>query len=464
MQKVDIEDIDLDTCGLSDLSKFFDDVQLERLGREVRFIERSTSRISAWMFLQLNTCLASSGPWGSLADMTDSLFEEFGVQMTKQSLDERFNCYAVKFMRNCFEQVFERIGASWAEPKVATCAFDRVILRDATSFQLPAQLAGFYEGNAGDTTGSVIKIQQEYDLLTGRVLRLDLRNGKENDTQWLNLRGLPVAGNDLHLMDLGYYKLGHLRHIAQQGGYFLSRYKVGTSLFSKDAQGNFQKLDWSDLIDGVQGVDFDRKVWLGEGRQKLPARLHLHKVPDLEVQKRLKKYLLKDRDQPSTKKKYQSSELRKKLAGYNIFITNATEQQLRTEQIYTFYKLRWQIELLFKIWKSLFAIDKIGKMSVGRFHCHLYGRLIAVLVGGHLQAQLRQFIGDKMQVELSEWKAYKVIKKRLCVFWQKLRTGGEPLKQWLAKLFKRLVKVAQKERKKLAENSYRPSPKAILSP
>lgn len=295
------------------------------------------------------------------------------------------------------------------------------------------------------------------------MLRLDLRSGKENDTQWLNEKAIPVAANDLHLMDLGYYKLGHLLDIARQGGYFISRYKVGTSLFGKSPGGAHHKLDWSELLDQAQGAGLQRQVWLGEGSQKLPVRLHLCKVPEAVVQKRLRKYQLKERYQTATKRPYRNSELKKRLAGYNIFITNATEQQLRAEQVHTFYKLRWQIELLFKIWKSLLAIDKIGRMSAGRFHCYLYGRLIVILVGGHLQVQFNQFIHQKMQVELSEWKAYKVIQKRMQVFWNKLRTGGKPLKKWLVELFERLVKVARKERKKLEDHSYRPSPKTILS-
>jgi IS4 transposase len=99
------------------------------------------------------------------------------------------------------------------------------------------------------------------------------------------------------------------------------------------------------------------------------------------------------------------------LAAYNIFITNTSKKQLKTEQIYGFYKLRWQIELLFKVWKSLFEIDEIGKMSIGRFECYLYGKLIAILIGGHIQALFNTFIEDKADFELSEWKAYKLLKK-----------------------------------------------------
>lgn len=411
MQKIDFQDLDLSSSCFSDLSSFFEASALEQLGREVKFIERSSSRLSAWMFLQLNTCLIQSGKETSLTDLADELSDRFGIQLSKQSLAERFNCYGVKLMRKCFEAVFEKVlGASTSEQK-PDGVFGRVILRDATSFQLPAYLSSFYQGNAGDSTGSVLKIQTEYDLLSAKIVRLDLRNGKENDSEWLNQKGLECVANDLHLMDLGYYKHGHLAGIAGQKAYFISRYKVGTSLFTKDTAGKYQALDWEQVFAEFNADDFEKQVWMGEGKEKLFVRLHLQKIPEEILAKRLKKYQLKDANQPRSRKPYQTSEFKKKLAAYNIFITNTTKEQLKTSQIYTFYKLRWQIELLFKIWKSLFEIDEIGKMSIGRFECYLYGKLIAILISGHIQSLFNTFIEDKSDFELSQWKAYKLLKK-----------------------------------------------------
>ena len=99
------------------------------------------------------------------------------------------------------------------------------------------------------------------------------------------------------------------------------------------------------------------------------------------------------------------------MAHYNIFITNAPQELLKGNQIYQFYRLRWQIELLFKIWKSLFEIDKIGKMSIARFECYLYGKLITILLGGYIQNLFNEFVEKKIDFELSEWKAYKILKK-----------------------------------------------------
>ena len=50
----------------------------------------------------------------------------------------------------------------------------------------------------------------------------------------------------------------------------------------------------------------------------------------------------------------------------NIFITNIPASELSMEQAYALYKIRWQIELLFKIWKTfpmvfLFSIILIDR-------------------------------------------------------------------------------------------------------
>jgi hypothetical protein len=416
MQSPNFEAIDLSSSCLSDLSVFFEESSLAQIGKELRFSERTTSRLTAWMFLLLNTCVIENSKETSLNDMAAWLNVNFNIRISKQSLDERFNTYAVKLMKKCFEMVFEKVLNADIKAKKVNCGFTRVILRDATSFQLPAYFAAFYEGNGGDTSGSVLKIQQEYDLLNGKTLRLDFRNGKENDTEWLNQKGLAIAKDDLQIADLGYYKLEHLAAIDEEGGYFVSRYKVGTSIFIQQEHGKFQELAWEALLSdsaqvGVEQKAIERTVWLGAGKKKLKVRLSLQAMPKEIKEKRIKKYQTKDSNQSTKKYPYQSSDERKTLAGYNIFITNAKKEQIDTEQIYALYRLRWQIELLFKIWKSVFELDKIGKMSIYRFECLLYGKLIAILISGHIQTIFNEYLSDKEAFELSEWKSYKQLKK-----------------------------------------------------
>lgn len=58
-------------------------------------------------------------------------------------------------------------------------------------------------------------------------------------------------------------------------------------------------------------------------------------------------------------------------------MTNTPETYLKNENIHGLYSLRWQIEILFKTWKSMFHIDQCKTIKTERFECHIYGQLIA---------------------------------------------------------------------------------------
>ena len=154
------------------------------------------------------------------------------------------------------------------------------------------------------------------------------------------------------MLDLGYYKLDHLKEINDNstcyGGYFISRYKIGTKLYVKDISGGYELLDWEKTISQVLSsgnekdglTNFDKKVYIGKDR--LCVRLHMQSIPEEAVGKRLKRYKTKALSQSKTKKgnKMQVSDFKKELAKFNIFITNAPKEKLEASAIYEFYRLR----------------------------------------------------------------------------------------------------------------------------
>lgn len=391
--------------------RFFQEETLEKIARESKFIERSTSKITGWMFLELHLLMEFNGKELSLNQMCDELNERHGIELTKQSLDERFNTFSVRFMRKCFEHVFAQT-LDFKEGAASHSYFKRVILTDSSSWQLPAHLAPFYQSNGGDTSGSSIKIHQQYELLNGSVLQMDIRDGKQGDAALLQTIDYSQVKDELHLLDLGYFKVGHLRCLDQAGGFFISRYKTGTDLFIKDEEGVFKKLDWQDFLDHFQAEQVRCLPEVYLGKDKLKVRLIAEKLPDELVKKRMKKQSQQEANQSKSRRLWQTSELKKSLMGYNIFITNTGEDVLSLAQISLYYKLRWQIEILFKIWKSIMEIDKVGKMSIFRFECYLYSRLIAILLSSHVHSMLKAYLERKEGFELSEWKVIKHLKKR----------------------------------------------------
>ncbi len=70
----------------------------------------------------------------------------------------------------------------------------------------------------------------------------------------------------------------------------------------------------------------------------------------------------------------------KRLIGMNVYITNTSLEAVPTNNVHPWHSLRWQIEIWFKTWKSLFEIDECKNIKRERLECHLYGQLIGILL------------------------------------------------------------------------------------
>ncbi|WP_412760850.1 transposase, partial [Pallidibacillus thermolactis] len=74
------------------------------------------------------------------------------------------------------------------------------------------------------------------------------------------------------------------------------------------------------------------------------------------------------------------------------------QNMVKKEDVFSIYSLRWQIEILFKTWKSLFGIHEVKNIKKERFECHLYGTLIQLLLCSTLAFQCRRMLYMKHQM------------------------------------------------------------------
>ncbi|MGG3910008.1 transposase [Peribacillus simplex] len=180
------------------------------------------------------------------------------------------------------------------------------------------------------------------------------------------------------------------------------------------------------------------EAYMGQN-QKLPARVMIHRLTDDQTQTRLKNQAIREK-----KKGIVMKEKSKRLMGMNVYITNTSPEEVPTDYVHSLYSLRWQIEILFKTWKSFFEIDECKTIKKERLECHLYGQLIGILLCSSTMFQMRQLLLEKKKQELSEYKAIYMIKDYFPLLFQAIAVGTKELLEILHRLYQLLKKNGRK--------------------
>jgi hypothetical protein len=316
----------------------------------------------------------------SLNDLTGILKEEYLIEITKQSLHERFNASALIFLKDALEEMLQKQLDCSRLSFINLKAFNRILLKDSTCFQIDESLAEYYPGSGGSGSSASVRIQFEYDILSGKINDLSVNAFNDQDAKDSVATIELTEKNDLIIRDLAYMSFEVLEYISNNMRYFLCRANPNAYLYEFKA-GEFIKLDFIEVTKYMQKHSIDileKEVYLGHQKKKLKVRLILHLLPSNEIAKRLRKArknnLSKGGD-GNLSKEYISR------ASLNLFITNAKQDLIPTENVWKLYRLRWQIELIFKTWKSICNLEKVKKVKKHRLECYIYSKLIIIVLG-----------------------------------------------------------------------------------
>ena len=312
----------------------------------------------------------------SLNDLCVDLNLQYGVEITKQSLHERFNQYAFVFLKVAIQELIQKQIVLPQQFK--PLHFLRILIKDSTCFQIDESLEDYYPGSGGSGSGASIRIQFEYDLLVGQVTDLSINAFNEQDaTNSIATIELTRAG-DLVIRDLAYMSIEVLQAIADRFAFYLCRASPSTTIYEKKGD-KYCKLDFAGIFKHMQKnrlQTLEKEVYLG-AEDRFQTRMVLHRLPPEVVSTRLRKAR-------ENKKKKGGGELTDEYiarAHLNLFLTNATIEQIPTRNTWQLYRLRWQIELVFKVWKSIWKVDDVKKVSRYRLECYILSRLILIMLG-----------------------------------------------------------------------------------
>lgn len=366
-----------------------------------------------------------------------------GVDISSQGIDQRFNEGAQKYIQGLIgeqlsSQVFQSIDTGWSKH------FNRVIIKDSTKFDLPNTLWEKLPGFGGCASMAGVGIQYEFNVKSGEVNDLSINPAKRPDNKdAIQTIGL-VRSGDLTIRDLGYFVLDYFKSIEKAQAYFLSRLNTNIVVYKK--KGNTYKgLDFEEIYQTMKAGNIqrlDQRVYIGE-KDKFPVRLIIERVPEEVVATRIHKV-----NRYNKKKGRQTGEEYKKRARFSLFITNIREETLDVEAIVKIYKIRWQIELIFKTWKSIFGLDNIGQMKYERLMCVLNTRLLLILINWEMFMVERAYQYKQSGKLLSIHKCLLTLKDNSVKLRNILSSGCKELAKWFRWVKETLSSKHWLERKK----------------
>jgi hypothetical protein len=425
-----------DTTQLAPRLQVFFTQTAEAIAHKTKFVQRK-SKMTGAVFLQSVVFGFEEQPGACLTDLIETS-EDLGVAISKQGLQGRIKD-AVPFLQEMFEQGLQLFRHELPLDMAVLKQFVRIFLTDSTVVALPEALRDELAGCGGSGSEAAVKIQLTFELLYGAMEAVDFEAGRSPDQVYEgHLRRIQPGA--LYLSDLGYFVVKRFQQIDQQRAYFLSRLDLQTALFDAQTGERIDLLAW--LREQTQTCL--ETEWLVGVQEKLRCRVIVVKLPQEVADRR------RQTAQENARRKGRTLSPRHlELLGWNIYITNVPAAMLTLQQVLMMYSVRWQIELIFKVWKSQCALDRVAGRHRERILTELYAKLIGVVVTHFLIAPFRS-----VERELSAVKVQHLVRRYALRVAQSLGTL-EQLVTVLDKLITRCLKSALKDKRRKCPSTLR---------
>jgi len=319
--------------GHSDLNKFtarikgvLSEARVNTLGREVRFCHRERLITPYRLALALLGSCATMRV-ASLADIQRCFNALFGTRVAYKPFHNQLAKWRFgDFMRELVSLILEQwtVRVLRAEAGGAFSEYERIVIQDGSSFALKEALQEDYPGRFKTKGPAAVELHVTMSLLEESVSSVVLTP----DT-FAERAELPAPGSlkgTLLLADRGYFDVEYLAALEAAGAGFVVRGYVSVNprvVAAYDAHGV-----------GVRGM---------AGKRLKECRLSKSRVLDLDVEWKVDASLLRARLTASWNRGKRE---------YRYLVTNLPRTRYTAQQVDQAYRLRWQIELLFKQWKS----------------------------------------------------------------------------------------------------------------
>lgn len=391
---------------------------VRKTGFESGFIQRERAVTAPRFFATLMRSLGGRR-LNCIADLARDFNADHGTSVNYKPFYNRLDSPEFPaMMENLYRTLLDRLAQPTLEAlqKGPFARFDDILVHDGSSFAVHESLAGVFPGRFSDKSPAAVELHCTMSLFKDNVTRMEISPDTACERHFLpdplSLR------NKLLLVDRGYDSMAAMNAIHSAGGCFLVRarsshdprvitahargrgYRRGEGLHLKDALRKFPRnfpVDL-DVCRDVRGelTAFSRMVCIYNAELKIWVR----------------------------------------------FLTNLPRNEFSADDIATAYALRWQVELLFKEFKSEANLHRF----VTRKENIVRGLIWSALCAAALKRILAQMTQNLIysQYAISTQRAARCGQYILTRLLRALRPGSESLYEALQGIFLYLRKNARR--------------------
>lgn len=337
----------------------------DRIGQESGFIQRQR-KLRGGSYIQSLIFGWQANPQASLEELCQSA-AVCGVRISPQGLQDRLNSsQSAEFVRRMLEQSLTYLVIGEAEPITWLGRFKGVYIQDSTTIQLPLSLADTWRASGNQNSqGAGLKVHTVFNYHDGR-LQLHLAQAIAHDC---SLQTVALPSGSLRLADVGYFKVKVFETLNQRSVWWLTRLPAHTGIWQSDRVVNVatwlaQKCP-SDTLD----------VWVELSAQRFPCRLIAQRVPADVAAKRREQVR-----QDATRRSHNVRPETLALCDWTVIVTNLPAELLSPPEALILLRLRWQIELLFKLWKHTLAVDASRSQQPWQILTEVFAKLLLAVI------------------------------------------------------------------------------------
>ena len=325
---------------------------ITRLGRTTGFTQRLREVTPHRMAMALLTSLSCHSTktladilrvFNALADRSVR-YKPFHNQLAK----EAFPMFTWRIFDHLLDRLVLRVLAPL--PGHALRRFDDILLQDGSSFAVLDELKDTFPGRFTKVSPAAVELHTTMSLFQDQAIRVQVAPDADGERQFL------PEPNELRrkllLADRGYMDIDYCRRVHHAEGSFIIRFKTGVNPVVVRA-----------MVEGRERPSWrDRK--LAAVRDRLKG-----KSADLLV--------FWEKDTPPFRLLLIWN---RRLREHMALVTNLPSEVFNLATVRELYRLRWQVELLFKEWKSYANLHAFGTANPGIAEGLIWASLAAALL------------------------------------------------------------------------------------